>query len=141
MIQYMFKNNEDEWRFRETNEPVSILHQSYFIDGAKGNKYTEKGTNWDLFYKETLSLLIGNEVEVKYQKNGQELTTRIKPAKLLVIEGSHIFMSNEVTKNLSSLINLRVFIDSDSDVRLSRRVYQDTIELKKELNWSINNYL
>ncbi len=50
-------------------------------------------------------------------------------------------MSNEVTKNLSTLINLRVFIDSDSDIRLSRRVYQDTIENKKDLNWSINNYL
>lgn len=44
----------------------------------------------------------------------------------MVIEGSHIFMSPEITKNLSTLINLKVFIDSDSDVRLSRRVYQDT---------------
>jgi len=35
-------------------------------------------------------------------------------------------MSNEVTHKLSSLFNLKVFIDSDSDVRLSRRVYQDT---------------
>lgn len=44
----------------------------------------------------------------------------------MVIEGSHIFMNPEITKNLSTLINLKVFIDSDSDVRLSRRVYQDT---------------
>ena len=66
---------------------------------------------------------------------------RLKPAKVLVLEGSHVFMNREVTKNLSSLINLRVFIDSDSDVRLSRRVFQDTQEGKKDLNESVSNYL
>lgn len=141
MIHYMFKNKEEEWAIRETGEPVAILHQGYFIDPARGNKYTSDGTNWELFYKQALSLLIGNEIEVSYQRNGEELKVVVKPAKLLIIEGSHIFMSNEVTKNLSSLINLKVFIDSDSDVRLSRRVYQDTIDNKRDLGWSINNYL
>lgn len=141
MIHYMFKNKEEEWAIRETGEPVAILHQGYFIDPARGNKYTSDGTNWELFYKQALSLLIGNEIEVSYQRNGEELKVVVKPAKLLIIEGSHIFMSNEITKNLSSLINLKVFIDSDSDVRLSRRVYQDTIDNKRDLGWSINNYL
>lgn len=59
-----------------------------------------------------------------YEEKGK--TFKLKPAKLLVIEGMHIFMNAQVTKNVSSLINLKVFIDSDSDVRLSRRVYQDT---------------
>jgi len=50
-------------------------------------------------------------------------------------------MSPEATKNISSLLNLRVFIDSDSDVRLSRRIFQDTQYLKKALNDSVSNYL
>jgi len=50
-------------------------------------------------------------------------------------------MNPEITKNVSSLINLKVFIDSDSDVRLSRRVYQDTEERNMDLNNSIANYL
>ena len=66
---------------------------------------------------------------------------KIKPAKLLVISGSHIFMNAETTENLSTLINLKVFIDSDSDVRLSRRIYQDTQEKNMELNRSVSNYL
>jgi uridine kinase len=36
---------------------------------------------------------------------------------------------------------VKVFIDSDSDVRLSRRVFQDTQENKKDLNESVANYL
>jgi uridine kinase len=141
MIHYMFKNEKGDWAIRESGEPVAILHQGYFIDPSRGNKYTSAGTNWELFYKQALSLLIGNEIEINYQRNGEDLKVSIKPAKLLIIEGSHIFMNNEITKNLSTLINLKVFIDSDSDIRLSRRVYQDTIDNKRDLNWSINNYL
>jgi uridine kinase len=138
----MFENKNDEWSLRETGEPVTIIHQSYFIDPSSSkNKYSSEGTNWELFYKQVLSLLIGNTIEINYTKNGQDIKMKLKTAKLLILEGSHIFMSSEVTKNLSSLINLRVFIDSDSDIRLSRRVFQDTNENKRDLNWSINNYL
>ncbi len=59
----------------------------------------------------------------------------------MVIEGSHIFMSAEETHHISLLINVKVFIDSDSDVRLSRRVFQDTQDNKKVLNESGPNYL
>jgi uridine kinase len=38
-------------------------------------------------------------------------------------------------------MNLRVFIDSDSDVRLSRRIYKDTVENGKMLDMSILEYL
>ena len=72
---------------------------------------------------------------------GQPRTLKLNPAKLLVLEGSHIFMSAAVTQNISKMINLKIFIDSDSDVRLSRRVFQDTQEMKKDSIWSVNNYL
>jgi len=80
-------------------------------------------------------------VDISFKKGGVDQKVHLKPAKLIVIEGSHLFMSAEVTKNVSSLINLRVFIDSDSDVRLSRRVYQDTELNKKNLSESVANYL
>ena len=50
-------------------------------------------------------------------------------------------MTPEITRNLSTLVNLKVFIDSDSDVRLSRRVYQDTQERNMDLNSSVAKYL
>lgn len=106
-----------------------------------GTKFTADGTDWDLFYKNAISLMIGNPVTINYVKNHITHTVKLKPAKLMVIEGSHIFMNAEVTKNVSTLINLKIFIDSDSDVRLSRRVYQDTEEKHMDLETSVNNYL
>ena len=38
-------------------------------------------------------------------------------------------------------MNIRVFIDSDSDVRLSRRIYKDTVENGMLLDLSIMQYL
>ncbi len=42
---------------------------------------------------------------------------------------------------LARLINLKIFIDSDSDVRLSRRIYKDTQDCKMDLSLSITRYL
>lgn len=85
--------------------------------------------------------MVGNEVKISYYKEGKTHSVTIKPAKLLVIEGQHVFMDCDANKHLNSLLNLRVFIDSDSDVRLSRRIFRDTQDYHISLNDSITNYL
>lgn len=62
----------------------------------------------------------------------------MKPSKLLVIEGNHIFMDK---LPVQKYLDCKVFIDSDSDVRLSRRIFKDTQDDGVDLNDSINNYL
>ena len=42
---------------------------------------------------------------------------------------------------IAKYMDCKVFIDSDSDVRLSRRIYKDTQDDGVDLNVSINNYL
>ena len=39
------------------------------------------------------------------------------------------------------MINTKIFIDSDPDVRLSRRIYKDTQDERISLDNSIQNYL
>lgn len=68
---------------------MAIVHQSYFVSATDGSKYSSAGTDWKSFCRQVLNLLIGNEVQLTHQ--GQKVV--IKPAKLLVVEGSHIFMS------------------------------------------------
>ena len=46
------------------------------------------------------------------------VTEHIKPAKVIIIEGHLIFCNEELMKKM----DLKVFIDTDDDVRLSRRV-------------------
>lgn len=55
----------------------------------------------------------------------------LKPSKLLVLEGNHIFMQN---LHICDYMDCKVFIDSDSDVRLSRRIYKDTQDDNIDLN-------
>ena len=60
LIQYMFDKNDDGWFFQGSTEPVTILHENYFLNAFDGSRYTAEGTNWELFYKQALNLLIGN---------------------------------------------------------------------------------
>lgn len=47
-----------------------------------------------------------------------EKTVHIKPTNVIIIEGHLIFCNEELMKNM----DLKVFVDTDDDVRLSRRV-------------------
>lgn len=48
----------------------------------------------------------------------QEKTEKIYPTNLIILEGHLIFTNQQ----LRDILNLKVFIDTDDDVRLSRRV-------------------
>jgi uridine kinase len=47
-----------------------------------------------------------------------EQTERIYPSNVIILEGHLIFTNEELMK----MLDLKVFIDTDDDVRLSRRV-------------------
>lgn len=84
----MFDEDKDGWVFHDSTEPVTILHQSYFLNTWDGDRYTGEGTNWELFHKQALNLLIGNEITVTYKKQSTDTdfkTVKLKPAKLLII--------------------------------------------------------
>lgn len=68
----------------------------------------------------------------------KEKSIVLKPSKLLVIEGNHVFMQSYP---IWLYMDCKIFIDSDSDVRLSRRIYKDTQDNGIDLNDSIKNYL
>lgn len=117
-------------------QPVTIIHQDYFLYD-KLNKFNSRGINWYEFEKAILTLFAGNQYKIVNAKlKGIEIL--LKPSKLLVLEGNHIFMQS---LPIQQYMDCKVFIDSDSDVRLSRRIYKDTQDDNVELNDSIKNYL
>lgn len=70
---------------------MAVLHQNYFIkDPSK--KFMAEGTDWQMFKRKALSLSLGNEITISI-KNGEANKKKIKiaPAKVICIEGSHIF--------------------------------------------------
>lgn len=54
----------------------------------------------------------------EHLKVREEKTERIIPSNLIILEG-HLIFTNQ---KLMELLNLKVFIETDDDVRLSRRV-------------------
>mmetsp|Transcript_42261 Transcript_42261/g.64794 ORF Transcript_42261/g.64794 Transcript_42261/m.64794 type:complete len:184 (+) Transcript_42261:290-841(+) len=81
-----------------------------------------KAIDWDLLNKGVRKLKnldpFNSPVYDSSQMIRQAETEHIKPSQVLIIEGHLIFCNPELMK----LMDLKVFIDTDDDVRLSRRV-------------------
>ncbi|MCB6477375.1 uridine kinase [Emergencia timonensis] len=69
--------------------------------------------------------------------NWVEETVTVYPAKVIVVEGILIFENKE----LLDLFDIKVFIDTDADVRIIRRIMRDVQERGRTLQSVVNQYL
>ena len=71
------------------------------------------------------------------QHNRSDKTIRLVPRKVIIVEGILIFEN----KQLRDLMDIRIFVDTDNDVRLCRRIVRDVRERGRTLESVINQYL
>ena len=64
-------------------------------------------------------------------------TRRIEPARIILLEGILIFVEPE----LRELMDMRIFVDTDADLRVIRRLQRDIIERGRSLDSVINQYM
>lgn len=64
-------------------------------------------------------------------------TLTIHPAKVIVVEGILIFTDPE----LCDLMDIRIFVDTDADVRILRRIVRDVRDRGRSLESVVNQYL
>lgn len=69
--------------------------------------------------------------------NRKKETVKVQPAKVIIVEGILIFENKE----LLDLFDIKVFIDTDPDVRIIRRILRDVRERGRSLDSVINQYL
>ena len=69
--------------------------------------------------------------------NRVDETVAVYPAKVVVVEGILIFENQE----LRELCDIKVFIDTDADVRILRRILRDVRERGRTLDSVVNQYL
>lgn len=69
--------------------------------------------------------------------NRKEETIKVEPAKVIIVEGILIFENKE----LLDLFDIKVFIDTDPDVRIIRRIMRDVRERGRSLDSVVNQYL
>ena len=64
-------------------------------------------------------------------------TTTVTPARVIIVEGILIF----VEEALRELMDVKVYVDCDADVRILRRIMRDVKERGRSLESVINQYL
>lgn len=64
-------------------------------------------------------------------------TITIKPAKVIVVEGILIFCDPELCRQM----DIKIFVDTDADVRILRRIVRDVRDRGRSLDSVVNQYL
>ena len=68
--------------------------------------------------------------------NRSDKTIHIIPRKVIIVEGILIFENRE----LRDLMDIRIFVDTDADVRLCRRILRDVTERGRSLESVLTQY-
>lgn len=69
--------------------------------------------------------------------NRSKDTITIAPNKVIIVEGILIFEN----KDLCDLMDIRIFVDTDAELRIIRRIQRDVMERARSLESVINQYL
>ena len=97
--------------------------------------------DWKLLVKQVNELRHGIAIEqptYSYLKcNRLPETIHIEPKPVIIIEGIMTLLN----KKLRDMMDLKVFVDTDSDERLIRNIQRDVVERGRTVDMFINRYL
>jgi len=91
-------------------------------------EHLEKLAKWEDIKKPTYDYSIHN------RKKEREL---VKPKDIIILEGILIFYD----ERLRDLLDIKIFVDTDSDIRLVRRIIRDINERGRSLESVLNQYM
>ena len=126
-----------------------ISHDSYYRSTSALTEKERAGLNYDhpnafdtqLLAEHIKTLLQGREVDIPVYdyKTHQRLscTQRIEPSEVLIVEGILIFENEE----LCSLFDIKIYVDTDADIRLARRIRRDVSERGRSLDSVLEQYI
>ena len=70
------------------------------------------------------------------EHNRAEETLKVEPSKVIIVDGILIFENEE----LRNIMDIKVFVDTDADVRLARRILRDVRERGRSMESVITQY-
>lgn len=131
------------------NEVSVINHDSYYkrhdelpyAERCKLNYDHPDSFDTELMVQHLQALRRGEAVEVPVYNyaihNRIDQTVTVRPAPVIIVEGILIFASPE----LCELMDLKVFVDTDADVRILRRIVRDVKARGRTLDSVVTQYL
>lgn len=140
---------------RRIQEAVNIAniaylqHDNYYRDQSHLTIEQRVRTNYDhpdslessLLVQHVIALKTGRAIEMPLYDFSQHTrstrTQQVMPAPIILIEGILIFTE----KDLRDLMDIRIFVDADADVRFIRRLRRDISERGRTLDSVVKQYM
>lgn len=129
---------------------VSIIHQDAYYKLQSNKSFEERTkTNYDhpfafdtdLLLKHLNDLSLGQDIDMPIydfsNHNRCEETTKIYAREIVILEGILILED----PRLRDMMDIKIFVDTDTDVRIIRRITRDMNERGRSLESVIEQYL
>ena len=134
---------------RFQNDVTVLSHDNYYRPYEELSIEERKKVNYDhpdafdteMMIEHLRQLKAGKAIEcpiydyTTYSRTKE--TTRLEPSKVILVEGILIFEN----KVLCSLMDIKIFVDTDADVRLIRRIRRDVAKRGRSLESVLSQYL
>ena len=138
-------------RLKDTfGDDVSVIYHDNYYKAHPNMSYEERAAlnydhpdafETDLLVADLKKLCAGEIVHCPvYDYTIHDRSDRmveIQPTKVVIVEGILIFES----KPLRELMDIKLFVDADADVRILRRILRDVKERRRSLDSVIDQYL
>lgn len=120
-------------------ENVSVVYHDNYYKAHPNMPYEERcklnydhpdAFDTDLMVEDLKTLCAGQTIHSKD-------TVEVRPTKVVIVEGILIFHPKE----LRDLMDIKIFVDTDADVRILRRILRDVKERGRSLDSVISQYL
>ncbi|WP_348610126.1 uridine kinase [Halobaculum rarum] len=96
---------------------------------------------WPLLRDHLETLLSGNSVEMPQYDfeihNRKEETETVEPTDVIILEGILALYDEEI----NDMLDLRLYVETDADVRILRRIERDVVDRGRDLEGVIDQYL
>lgn len=129
---------------------VSVVYHDNYYKKHVGMSYEERAKlNYDhpdafdtpLMIEHLQQLRAGQAVHCPVYDytihNRSDKTVEIRPARVVIVEGILIFCDSA----LRELMDIKIFVDTDADVRILRRILRDVQERERSLDSVVSQYL
>ncbi len=130
---------------------IAMIEQDAYYKDQSHMPFKERlKTNYDhplafdneLLIQHLNDLVNGNSIEkpiYDFEKHTRKVSesVRIEPKDIIVVEGIMILED----KKLRSMLDIKIFVDTDNDLRILRRIQRDIEERGRTINSVIDQYL
>ena len=132
-----------------SEQVIVIQHDFYYRDQGHLSLKERAALNYDhpdvletdLLVRHLQELIAGRPIEVpiyNFATHSRENATKtVHPRKVVIIEGILIL----VDEALRDMMNIKVFVDTDADIRFIRRLKRDIAERERTVQSVIQQYL